>query len=404
MVQRISLIPAARGSFAGAVALALTALPAAAHPPMHGCGMGMGMGMGAPAPTINVQGEGRASVAPDLATVSLGVTTQAPTAAQAMADNAARQSAVIEALRAQGIAPADLQTQGLNLAPMQDFSREGQPPVITGYQAQNIVTARIRDLSRLGPLLDTMVAAGATDVQGISFSREDAAATEDRARTEAVAEARRRAEVIAGAAGMELGPLVSLTDTSFSNGPRPMAMMARAADSAQATPVETGELTLTAQVAGVWSLMPAGGEARPCGPSGHGDGRGDWHKGHDRQPMDPHQTRGDHGMMQGDHGTMQGQGRDGGPDAHRTGRDTGRPSGGQWQLAPAAEPIVPSAPAQPAAPSGGDGPAAQPAPAPSSAPAAPAAAAPAGTAQPAAPGTTGAAVPAPGPGASAPAN
>ncbi|MGA0619615.1 SIMPL domain-containing protein, partial [Ligilactobacillus salivarius] len=90
---------------------------------------------------------------------------------------------------------------GLNLSPLQDYSREGQPPVITGYQAQNIVTARIRDLPRLGTILDTMVGAGATDVQGITFSREDAAATEDRARTEAVTEARRRAEVIARAAG-----------------------------------------------------------------------------------------------------------------------------------------------------------------------------------------------------------
>ena len=211
----ISLRSAARLPLSAALALAMLALPAVAHPRAAGCGMGAG----AQAPTINVQGEGRASVAPDLATVSLGVTTQAPTAAQAMSDNATRQTAIIEALRAQGLAPADLQTQGLSLSPLQDYSREGQPPVITGYQAQNIVTARVRDLTRLGPMLDAMVAAGATDVQGISFSREDAAETEDRARTEAVAEARRRAEVIARAAGMELGPLVSLTDTSMTQGP-----------------------------------------------------------------------------------------------------------------------------------------------------------------------------------------
>ena len=187
----ISLRTAARLPLSAALALAMLALPAAAHPKMAGCGMGAG----AQAPTINAQGEGRASVAPDLATVSLGVTTQAPTAAQAMSDNATRQTAIIEALRAQGVAPSDLQTQGLSLSPLQDYSREGQPPVITGYQAQNIVTARIRDLPRLGAILDTMVGAGATDVQGITFSREDAAATEDRARTEAVTEARRRAEV-----------------------------------------------------------------------------------------------------------------------------------------------------------------------------------------------------------------
>jgi|GEM_PF-152653 len=339
MARHLSLIPAL---LAGGAALALTALPAAAHPSMHGCDMGMGMG--GQGPTINVQGEGRASVAPDLATVSLGVTTQAPTAAQAMADNAARQTAVIEALRAQGIAPADLQTQGLSLSPMQDYSREGQPPVITGYQAQNIVTARVRDLARLGPLLDTMVTAGATDVQGISFSREDAAATEDRARTGAVAEARRRAEVIAEAAGMELGPLVSLTDTSFSDGPRPLAMMARAADAEASTPVQTGELTLTAQVTGVWSLIQAGGEAGDCGPRGrhgqeghHGDhGKHGHHGARDRGNEGPNGHPERHGMMprDGDDRRDAGRAEDRGPapDASST----------EWQLAPAPQPVPPS--------------------------------------------------------------
>jgi len=321
----------------GAAALALTALPAAAHPSMHGCG---GMRMPGKMPTINVQGEGRANVAPDLATVSLGVTTQAPTAAQAMADNAARQTAVIDALRAQGVAPADLQTQGLSLSPMQDFSREGQPPVITGYQAQNIVTARVRDLERLGPLLDTMVAAGATDVQGVSFSREDAAATEDRARTEAVSEARRRAEVIANAAGMELGPLVSLTDTSMSEGPRPLAMMARAADAETSTPVATGELTLTAQVTGVWSLVPAGGETGHCGPHGHHMMHGHGMQGHgDKGRHQGDGGRGDQPERQGmmpHHGDEQ-------RDSGRTGDREPAPEAPatEWQLAPAPQPLSP---------------------------------------------------------------
>ncbi|MBB1491804.1 SIMPL domain-containing protein [Paracoccus sp. MC1854] len=354
MAQTFSLIPAA---LAGTAALALTAWPVSAHPAGHGCGK--------PA-TINVQGEGRASVAPDLATVSLGVTTQAPTAAQAMADNAARQTAVIEALRAQGVAPADLQTQGLNLSPIQDYSREGQPPVITGYQAQNIVTARIRDLPRLGEMLDAMVGAGATDVQGIGFSREDAAATEDRARTAAVTEARRRAGVIADAAGMEVGPLVSLTDTSMSGSPRLMAMMARAAEADASTPVETGELTLTAQVTGVWTLLPAGGTA-DCGP---GKGRGHHHgkmpgKGHG--PGDGHHS----GMMDGHrHGEgmpPEGEGRPAPPvPPQAAGEPAGSPG---WSLAPQPAPLSPSDPAgavqsAPAAPpvSGGQAAPQEPAP------------------------------------------
>lgn len=293
------LIGASAGLLAGAAALAmLAATPAAAHPMGH-CGPGhAGPGFAAGAPmrpaTIDVQGEGRTNVAPDLATVSIGVTTQAETAAQAMADNATRQSAIIEVLRAQGIAPEDLQTQGLNLSPMQDYSREGQPPLITGYQAQNIVTARVRDIPQLGALLDAMVEAGATDVRGISFTREDAAAAEDEARAAAVVEARRRAEVIAQAAGMMLGPLQSLTDATRSGGPRPMEMMmARAAD-AQSTPIEAGQLTITAAVTGVWTMLPAGAQPAcgapemPGGPMGMPGGmHGGMHGMHGMPPQAP---------------------------------------------------------------------------------------------------------------------
>jgi len=253
----------AGGVLAGAAALALmAATPAAAHPMGH-CGAGpAGPGFGGPGfggagpmrpATIDVQGEGRVSVAPDMASVSLGVTTQADTAAQAMADNAARQAAIIKVLRDRGIAPQDLQTQGLNLSPMQYYSKEGQPPRIVGYQAQNIVVAQVRDLAQLGALLDAMVEAGATDLRGINFSREDSAEAEDQARAAAVTEARRRAEVIAQAAGMVLGPLQSLSDATRSIGPRPMEMMmARAAD-APSTPIEAGQLTIDATVNGVWA-------------------------------------------------------------------------------------------------------------------------------------------------------
>ena len=311
---------------AGALALALAGSAAAAPPGQATCGAAGHAGGGAagahpgshgradaPQPTLRAQGEGRVMIAPDLATVALGVTTQAPTAAQAMTDNASRQAAVIDALKVQGIAPEDLQTQGLNLSPVQDYSREGQPPVITGYQAQNIVSARVRELERLGPLLDAMVAAGATDVQGISFSREDAAAIADAARAEAVADARRRAEVMASAAGMALGPLLSLTEGGSGGGPVPLAMMARDSKAEAATPVEAGRLMLTAQVDATWSLVPAGrGHECPMGGMGggmmpggmsHGMGGGMMHSG----DMDP-AMRGD--PMHG--GGMHGGGMHGG--------------------------------------------------------------------------------------------
>lgn len=243
-----------------AAGLTLAAGAAAAHPAGHPGGPG-------PRPaTVSVAGEGQSLVSPDLATVSVGVTTQAPTAAQAMNDNSAKQARVIEAVKAQGIAPQDLQTQGLNLSPVQDYSRENQPPVISGYQAQNIVSVRVHDVGKLGGVLDALVGAGATDVQGVVFSREDDAEARDAARTDAVRDARRRAEVIARAAGMELGPLLSLTEGGDPGRPIPMMAMARD-EKAGSTPVEAGQLTLGAHVDAVWALAPVGRpDAAPTAP------------------------------------------------------------------------------------------------------------------------------------------
>lgn len=272
-------------------ALALAAAPAFAHPG------GTGAGAHQAASTLTVQGEGRATVAPDTAAISLGVTTQAPTAAQAMADNAARQTAVIEALKGHGIEPRDIQTSGLNLSPLQDYSQEGRPPVITGYQAQNMVTIRVRDIARLGGVLDGLVAAGANEVQGISFSREDATGTEDAARRDAVDDARHRAGILAEAAGMKLGRMLSLADSRPQSGPVPVMMaMAREAD-AKSTPVEPGELNVTAQVSAVFEMLPAGGSdaapACPMMPGGpmmdHGPGHHPMpHHGEDGGPMHSH--------------------------------------------------------------------------------------------------------------------
>lgn len=245
------LLPAAFA--AGLLALGFTA-PAYAQAQPPGTD-------GSPAPAggiVRVSGEGQSMVAPDLATVSVGVTTQAPTAAQAMADNSARQARVIEAARGLGIAAEDLQTQALNLSPVQDYSRENQPPVVRGYQAQNIVSVRMHDIAKLGGLLDALVGAGATDVQGVVFSREDDGAARDAARTEAVLDARRRAEVMARAAGRQLGPLLSLSEGGDQGGPVPVMMMARDAK-AGATPVEAGQMSLAARVDAVWALAPTTG-------------------------------------------------------------------------------------------------------------------------------------------------
>lgn len=204
-----------------------------------------------PIAKLTVTGEGQSSAQPDLATISLGVSTRAATAAEAMAQNAEAQSKVIEALKADGIEARDIQTSGLNLSPMIDY-QDGQPPRLTGYAAQNMVTVRVRDIAALGGVLDKLVASGANEINGISFSREDMTEALDKARSAAIADARHRAEVMAEAAGMKLGPLMSLSEAQMGGGPRPMMMAAEAkrAD----TPIEAGELSVSASVTAVFAM------------------------------------------------------------------------------------------------------------------------------------------------------
>ncbi len=212
----------------------------------------------APMAQLTVSGQGQATTQPDLATINLGVSTRAATAAEAMTQNAGAQAKVIETLKAEGIEARDIQTAGLNLTPMMDYSDNGQPPKLTGYAAQNSVTVRVRDIAGLGVVLDKLIASGANEISGIAFSREDMTATEDEARSKAVADARRRAEIMAEAAGMKLGPLMALSDVPMDSGPMPMPRMAMAADAKMgAAPIEAGELAVTTSVTAVYALRPA---------------------------------------------------------------------------------------------------------------------------------------------------
>ncbi|MTH64659.1 SIMPL domain-containing protein [Paracoccus shanxieyensis] len=205
---------------------------------------------------LTVTGQGMSSAQPDLAQITVGVSTEATTAAEAMSQNATRQSAVIEALKAEGIEARDIQTSGLNLSPKMQYP-DGQAPQLVGYTAQNTVNIRVRDLAGLGTVLDKLVATGANEINGISFSREDMNEAQDQARAEAVKDARRRAELMAEAAGMRLGELRSLSDSPVVEGPRPMMAM-RAEAKADATPIEAGELSVSAQVTAIYDMLPAG--------------------------------------------------------------------------------------------------------------------------------------------------
>lgn len=218
----------------------LAVAPAAAEPP--------------PVPTVTVTAEGRVDRAPDIADLSGGVVTTAPTAAAAMAENATRMTAVIAAVRRAGIADRDIQTTGLGLQPQYRYDNN-RPPVLTGYQASNAVALRIRKLADTGRLLDALVAVGANQINGPGFRVDAADAALDEARTQAVATARARADLYARAAGLKVRRIVSISESGGErSNPREIVVTAMRAKTMDSTPVAPGEVTLAITVTMVFEL------------------------------------------------------------------------------------------------------------------------------------------------------
>ncbi|MTH78676.1 DUF541 domain-containing protein [Paracoccus aestuariivivens] len=250
---RPTLTAASIALMAGLPALAQSPAPAPDAPPPPAM---MGHhGMHPHAAKLTVTGEASSSAEPDLAIITLGVSTEAETAAAAMSENSTRQKAVIDALQAEGVEARDIQTSGLNLSPKMEYNN-GQAPKMVGYQAQNTVTVRVRDIAGLGGVLDKLVATGANEISGISFAREDMAEAQDKARADAVKDARRRAELMAEAAGLKLGNIRALSDSPISEGPRPMMAMRAEAKSDSAVPIAAGEVEVNARVSAVFDLLP----------------------------------------------------------------------------------------------------------------------------------------------------
>ncbi len=204
--------------------------------------------------TLTVTAEGRVTQMPDLAEVSGGVVTQAPTATAAMADNATRMNAVVAAVKRAGLAARDIQTSGLSLQPQYKYGNN-EAPVLTGYQATNMVSLRIRKLADAGKLLDTLVQVGANQINGPTFRVDNADAALDAARTEAVTKARARADLYARAAGVRIKRILSIAESGGEQpGPRPMMMSMRAKADGAPSPVEPGEVALTVNVTMTFEL------------------------------------------------------------------------------------------------------------------------------------------------------
>jgi hypothetical protein len=201
-----------------------------------------------------VSGLGTVTAAPDMAEITSGVVTQAPTAAGALAANSQAMEKVLQALAAQGVAARDIQTTSISVSPQRRAVRgEGRPPEIVGYEVTNQVRVKVRDLARLGRVLDEQVTQGANSVYGIRFGLADPAPLLDEARKRAMADARRRADLYAGAASLKVGRVVAVQEAGAA-APRPE--MAARVMAAGAVPVAPGEQEIQASVSVTFSLEP----------------------------------------------------------------------------------------------------------------------------------------------------
>jgi uncharacterized protein YggE len=208
------------------------------------------------APSLNLSAYGEVKVAPDMATVTFGVVTEAATAQEAMAQNAARMTQVMAALRRAGIAERDVRTSGLNLSAQYDYV-QNEPPKLRGYQASNQVTVIVNDLARVGSTADAVVAAGVNQIDGISFGLKDPSAAEDAARLAAVQALQHKATLYAGALNVRLGGLRTFSEGGgYSPQPQPPVMYARAAAmDVASTPIAAGQLTVRIDVTGVYDIV-----------------------------------------------------------------------------------------------------------------------------------------------------
>lgn len=188
---------------------------------------------------LEISAEGSVTRPPDVATLSAGVVTQAPSAAEAMAQNAKRMAAAVAALRRAGVADRDIRTASLSLQPQYRYA-DNQPPAVTGYQASNQLSVTFHDIARTGAILDALVAQGVNQISGPNFALDHPEAALDEARVQAIASARARAEVYARAAGLGVKRIVAISESGGYAPPAPRVfMMARAKDAA--TDLQPGE-------------------------------------------------------------------------------------------------------------------------------------------------------------------
>jgi uncharacterized protein len=209
-----------------------------------------------PPPAISVTGEATVSVAPDMAQIDGGVTSDAKTARAASEANNAAMGKVLLALKGAGIDEKDYQTSRLSLQPQfaANYNPSDRASGIVSFRASNRVTVKVHDVTKVANVIDVLVGAGANEIGGINFTVTQASKHLDEAREKAIADARRKAEIYARAAGVTLGEPLSISEEGA---PVPMYRGKMAAPMAAGAPVAQGEETLSVTVSVSWAVKPA---------------------------------------------------------------------------------------------------------------------------------------------------
>ena len=207
-----------------------------------------------PETTITLNGKGTVDHAPDIAMISVGVSVEAETASTAMSQQSTKMNGVFAAVKAAGIADRDMQTSNLSLNPVYEYPNN-QRPRLTGYNASNQITIKVRDLKSLGKTLDAVVKGGGNTINGVSFSIDKPESYQNEARVEAIKDAAAKAELYANAVGYKVKRIVTVSENEYF--PQPIPMMQRMQvgnQAAESTPIAAGEVSLTQTVSVTFEL------------------------------------------------------------------------------------------------------------------------------------------------------
>ncbi len=205
--------------------------------------------------TMSIDGVGEVRARPDMATVLVGVVQQGGTAGEALNANTQAMNQILATLRSMKIAETDIQTSNFQISPRYDYGPNNQgPPKITGYEVSNQVAVVVRDLPKLGGLLDDIVRVGSNQISSVAFSLANPEQYEDEARVRAVADARHKAGVFAAASGVQLGAIQTIGESSTVMPPVPVYAKQMRAEAASPVPIAAGESVIQSRVTIVWEI------------------------------------------------------------------------------------------------------------------------------------------------------